>query len=78
MNTVRKIIQSDETATVTLHLPVSTPGRQFEVVVVWQEVDAVSSPSWPPGWFEATEGSIDDPTFTRGAQGQFEQREHFE
>ena len=30
---------------------------------------------WPPGFFERTAGSISDPTFERGDQGTFEQRE---
>ena len=27
-----------------------------------------SDDGWPPGWFEAVEGAIDDPTFERAAQ----------
>jgi len=30
---------------------------------------------WPPGWIDATAGSITDPTFVRHAQGSYEQRE---
>lgn len=32
---------------------------------------------WPPG-FSRTAGSIDDPTFVRHPQGEYEQRESFE
>jgi hypothetical protein len=77
MNTVRKILQSDDTATVTVEVPVSSPRRQFEVVVVWQEVEEGPS-EWPEGWLEATDGTIDDPTFVRPPQGELEHREHLE
>ncbi len=77
MNTVRKILQSDETATVRLELPVSSPQRPFEVLVVWQEVEDGLA-EWPQGWIESTEGSIDDPTFVRQPQGEFEHRERLE
>ncbi len=30
---------------------------------------------WPPGFFEDTFGSIDDPAFKRYPQGEFEKRE---
>ncbi len=30
---------------------------------------------WPPGYFEDTFGSIDDPAFKRYPQGEFEKRE---
>ena len=30
---------------------------------------------WPPGFFENTFGSIDDPAFKRYPQGEFEKRE---
>ena len=29
---------------------------------------------WPTGWFEATAGSIEDPSFARPAQGEYEAR----
>ncbi|OWK36513.1 hypothetical protein [Fimbriiglobus ruber] len=30
---------------------------------------------WPPGFFERIVGSINDPTFVRGDQGWYEERE---
>ena len=39
MNTVRKLYESDQEGTVHVDLLVGVPHRQFEVVLVWQEVD---------------------------------------
>jgi hypothetical protein len=78
MKTIRKVIQSDANGTVRIDVPVSGALRQFEVVVVWQEVetrDEAPERSWPKGWFEATAGSIDDPTFVRHPQGDLEDRD---
>lgn len=86
MKTIRKLVQSDSNATVRIDVPVSHSLRQFEVVVVWQEV-APDSPSratqlpaewpgeWPEGWLDATAGSIEDPSFARQPQGIPEERE---
>jgi hypothetical protein len=75
MKTLRKVVQSDSNATVRIDVPVSSSLRQFEVVVVWQEVEAEVERRWPQGWIEATAGSIDDPTFVRHPQGEYEDRE---
>jgi hypothetical protein len=74
MNTLRKVLRTGATATLTLELPVSGPGRAFEVIVVWQEIERGTA-KWPEGWLEATAGSIDAPTFVRQPQGDFERRE---
>lgn len=75
MKTLRKLVQSDSNATVRIDVPVSGSLRQFEVVVVWQEVEPEVESQWPQGWIEATAGSIDDPTFVRHPQGEYEDRE---
>lgn len=77
MKTLRRLVQSDANATVTIDVPVSGSLRQFEVLVVWQEVgpDDAKVAQWPQGWFEATAGSIDDPSFIRHPQGVNEDRE---
>lgn len=38
MNTVRKLYESDQKGTVHVELPVGSPNRRVEVVLVWQEV----------------------------------------
>lgn len=72
MNTVRKIIQSDDAGAVHVELAVGGRPRPVEVVVIWQEVPAATS--WPEGWFEETAGAIQDDSFVRGEQGALEER----
>jgi hypothetical protein len=74
MNTVRKILVSDDAGTVHVDVLGAAPRRKVEVVVTWQELEAPSQ-SWPADWIDSTCGSIDDPTFVRPSQGEFEQRE---
>jgi hypothetical protein len=78
MNTVRKICESDERGTAHVDVPVGLPGRRVEVVIVWQDVDSSDTPEargWPHGWVESTAGAIDDPSFVRHPQGEYEERE---
>src|SRR5262249_7561608 len=64
-------------------IPVGVPNSEFEVVVVLQPKAVVTKPhtsedlGWPPGFFEQTAGSIQDPTFRRHDQGEFEKRLDF-
>jgi hypothetical protein len=78
MNTVRKICESDERGTAHVDVPVGLPRRRVEIVIVWQDVDSVDAPEtrgWPLGWFESTAGAIEDPSFVRHPQGEYEERE---
>ncbi len=77
MNTVQKIVESDENSTVRVDVPVNGPHRKVEVVVVWHDLDE-SPRDWPEGWFEETTASIEDPTFVRPDQGDHEPRESLE
>jgi hypothetical protein len=47
----------------TLVLPELQPlvGKDVEIIVL----EDSASRAWPDGWFEATAGSIQDPTFVR-------------
>jgi hypothetical protein len=55
---------------------VGAPHRRIEVVVVWNEVSGVEPENgWPAGWFDATNGAIDDPSFERAPQGAVERRD---
>lgn len=54
MKTLRKLVQSGSNATVRIDVPVSGSLRQFEVVVVWQEVEPEVESQWPQGWIDAT------------------------
>ena len=39
--------------------------------------EAPEAPGWPPGFIEQTAGSIQDETFRRHDQGEFEKRLEF-
>lgn len=58
MQTARSICQSDAGGVVEVRVPVGTPGRRIEVLVVWEDVSASEVPGtapeelgWPPGFF---------------------------
>lgn len=61
----------------TLTLAVPTPLREtdVEVMVVVQPVAPPNERGWPPGFFEATFGSLKDDPIERGPQGEYEVRE---
>jgi hypothetical protein len=67
-----------------LHLPVGTAHAEYEVVVILQPASAEGQPepadnnSWPPGFIDATAGSIQDESFVRQPQGEYETRLDFE
>jgi hypothetical protein len=75
MNTVRKIIQSDDEGTLHVDLLVGARRTAVEVVITWQEI--TNAQEWPVDWFEETVGSISDDTFCRPPQGTFESRPGF-
>jgi hypothetical protein len=56
----------------TAHVPATVlPGMHQIVVIVNDE----ATDDWPPGYFEATAGSIPETDLERGPQGSYEQRE---
>ncbi len=58
-----------------LSIPLGTPEAEFEAVVVVQpEEPAATDNGWPPGLFEEVAGGIDDETFFRHPQGEYEKR----
>lgn len=74
MQTFRMLQKSDKNGALQLHIPVGKPGVEYEVVLVLQLKEAPAEAAtpeelgWPPGYFEATFGSIDDETFIRHPQ----------
>lgn len=63
-----------------LTIPVEEPNQRYQVTVLVRPVREPPTPGagWPPGFFEQTAGSIQDETFFRHEQGQYEERQHFE
>src|SRR5262249_45406724 len=78
MNRIEIDASTDETGSIRIRLPQAPAHYPVHVVIEWADVPAAARPGWPPGWFEATAGSIDDPTFVRPPQGAYEEREGFE
>jgi hypothetical protein len=83
MQTLRTLGKASRDGVLYLEIPVGAPDAEFEVVVVLQPSHAASAPAaledlgWPPHFFEETAGSIQDPTFRRHDQGEFERRPDF-
>jgi len=75
MHTIRVLEKTGKDGTLHLDIPLGKPESEFEVVVVLQPAETavnVGNPEergWPPGYFEATYGSITDETFSRPPQG---------
>lgn len=67
-----------------LDIPVGLTDKDLEVMIIFQAIELKTTASppkglgWPPGFFERTAGSIQDETFIRHPQGDFEEREPFE
>jgi hypothetical protein len=87
MRVVQITARPDADGVLRLSIPVGPSAGEFEVAVVLSPRPAANGPprpqtpeelGWPPGFFEHTAGSIDDPAFERGDQGQYEEREPLE
>lgn len=63
-----------------LELPVGVTNTDVEVIIIIQPQAAEAKPptptglGWPPGFLEQTAGSIQDETFRRHPQGEYEKR----
>jgi hypothetical protein len=84
MQTIQIRSQAGEDGVLHIDIPVGTPHAAYQVVVVLQPAADTPAPKtpeelgWPPRFFEETVGSIQDPTFRRHDQGEFEKRLDFE
>lgn len=65
MNRIEIHANTDETGTIRIRLPEAPAHAPVRIVVEWGDAPAEGSTGWPPGWFEATAGAIEDPTFVR-------------
>lgn len=76
MQTIRVLEKTDKGGVLQLRIPLGKPEAEYEIVLVLQPKEAplkAATPEelgWPPGYFEATFGSIDDETFVRHPQGE--------
>ena len=75
MKKMRIDTSTDDSGTVRVQIPGRPSRCQVSVTVEWNESLAEEARQWPPGWIEATAGSITDPSFVRHPQGAYERRE---
>ena len=80
MATIRVTARADPDGVVRLAVPVGEAGGEYDIVLT-PKAPPIPTPEgrgWQPGFFENVIGSIDDETFVRHPQGEFEKREPFE
>ena len=68
MKTIRLSQRTGRDGSLSLNIPLGEPDRECEIVIVLPSRDG-DAPAWPPGFLDATYGSIDDPSFERPPQG---------
>lgn len=72
MNTAKKIYPADEDGVIHVDLPVGHPGREVELLLVWDELEA---PSLSQGDVGDLVGLLGDMPIERPAQGEYEERD---
>jgi hypothetical protein len=83
MQTHRTLGKAGDDGVLHLDIPVGAPNGEFEVVVILQPKASATKSlmpedlGWPASFIEQTAGSIQDPTFRRHDQGEFEKRLEF-
>jgi hypothetical protein len=81
-----KTIETTQTAgpdkLLHLTIPVEEANRPYRMVIVLVPEAEPALPAkdrgWPPGYWESVYGSIQDETFIRHPQGEYEKRLEFE
>lgn len=79
MKTIELTQQAGDDKVLRLTIPVEQANQRYHlVIVVAPEADAQSPEAtpaaWPAGFIESTYGSIQDDSFVRQPQGEYEQR----
>jgi hypothetical protein len=69
MNTAKKIYKADEDGVIHVELSVGEPGREVELLLVWNE------PEEPQGDLGDLVGLLKDMPIERGPQGEYEKRD---
>ncbi|HEX3314108.1 MAG TPA: hypothetical protein VHR72_04410 [Gemmataceae bacterium] len=73
MRTVQVWQKTGDDGELSLRISVGEPNAEFDVLVVLQpksNQNERDEKGWPPGFIDATYGSIDDDTFCRPPQGE--------
>jgi hypothetical protein len=75
MNKAEFETSTDDSGALRIQIPGRPSRYRVHVTIEWEEAPPEGDSQWPPGWLDATAGSIDDPTFSRPAQVDYETRE---
>jgi hypothetical protein len=84
MRTIQTLQQAGPDKMLRLTIPVDEPGVCYRVLVVLEPQPEAATqplapaPGWPADYFARTAGSIEDESFVRPPQGDFEKRMELE
>jgi hypothetical protein len=83
MRTIHTLQEADQDSVITLRIPVEQAKARYRLVIQIEPKTPLPPKTpeelgWPPGFIEQTAGSIQDETFIRHPQGEYEQRQEFE
>ena len=82
MKTIETTLTAGSDKLLRLMIPVDEANRQYRMVIVLTPEPApaptASENGWPPGYWESVYGSIQDESFIRHPQGDYEKRLEFE
>jgi hypothetical protein len=73
VRTIQVSQKTGDDGELSLRIPLGEPNTEFDVLVVLQPKSSRNGhdeKGWPPGFINATYGSIDDETFCRPPQGE--------
>ena len=83
MTVIQLSVTPDPDGVIRLSIPIGPSGGEYDLAIILtpkpsgtdSKLAPPESRGWPPGYFEQTAGSIEDPVFDRGYQGKYEVRE---
>ena len=83
MKTIEITQQAGDDKLLRLTVPVEVANMRYRMVIVVVPEEEPQLPeakpsAWPPGFIERTYGSIQDESFVRQPQGEYEQRQELE
>lgn len=84
MTTIELTQEADSDKMLRLTIPVAEAHQRYRMVIVIvpeseaEDASATAKNEWPEGYFERTYGSIQDDSFQRQPQGDYEKRLEFE
>lgn len=79
MKTIETTQKAGADKVLRLAIPVAEANQEYRlVIVIVPKTETAEKTSWPPGFIESTYGSIQDESFVRHPQGEFERRAELE